>query len=122
MAEVKKNKPGDNRKGGDPEKKRLVALFLIPLAFILVLQMFVFPNLDIRQMPYSEFFQLVTQNPQTQEVVSAELVEDIVRGKLKNGAYFQVHIPENDPDLIPLLRKNVPRFAVNPPQLFWRNL
>ncbi|MBI3306856.1 MAG: ATP-dependent zinc metalloprotease FtsH [Candidatus Omnitrophica bacterium] len=50
------------------------------------------------------------------------MVEDIIRGKLKTGAYFQVHVPTNDPELMPLLRKNVPQFTINPPQVFWRNL
>ncbi|MBI3314073.1 MAG: ATP-dependent metallopeptidase FtsH/Yme1/Tma family protein [Candidatus Omnitrophica bacterium] len=131
MNEVKKNRTqsGGGKSGrppkkndGDAERNRLIALFLIPLLFFIILQLFVFPNLDIRQISYSEFFQLINQNPQTQEIVSAEMVEDIIRGKFKSGAYFQVHVPANDPDLIPLLRKNVPQFTVNPPQVFWRNL
>ncbi len=109
-------------KGGDPEKRRLMALLLIPLAFFLVLQLFIFPNLDVQRISYSEFFQMIQRNPQTLEIVSCELVEDTIRGKLKSDAYFQVNIPFNDPELIPLLRRNVPSFAINPPQMFWRNL
>jgi len=41
---------------------------------------------------------------------------------LSNGAYFQVNVPFNDPELIPLLRKNVKDFSVNPPKIFWRNV
>ena len=114
--------PNGPQKGGDPERKRLAALFLIPLLFFLVLQLFVFPNIDVNQMPYSEFYQKVFNNPQTGEIVSAELVEDVVRGKLSDGAYFQVTITPNDPELFPLLRQNVPQFTVNPPQVFWRNM
>ncbi len=127
MNELKKNlrlSPGSNipPKGPDSERKRLVILFLVPLIFFIVLQLFVFPNLDIHQIPYSEFFQMALRNPQTQEIASCELVEDVIRGKLKNGSYFQVNIPPSDPELIPLLRRNVVNFTVNPPQLFWRNL
>src|SRR5207237_4643711 len=50
------------------------------------------------------------------------LVEDAILGKLKNGNYFQVNIPANDPEMIPILRRNVPQFTVNPPQVFWKNL
>lgn len=107
---------------GDPEKKRLAALFLIPLVFFLVLQFLIFPNIEVSRMPYSEFYQMIQRNPQTGEIVSCELVEDVIRGKLKNGSYFQVNIPANDPELFPVLRKNVPSFTINPPQLFWRNL
>ena len=116
------NMPPPPGKGTDPERKRLVALFLIPLIFFLILQLFVFPNIDINRVPYAEFFQMVERNPQTGEIASCELVEDILRGKLKTGAYFQVNVPPSDPELIPFLRRNIPSFTVNPPQVFWRNL
>lgn len=128
MNKLKKHIPslpgGDQTpgKGGDAEKKRLIALLLIPVIFFLILQLFVFPNFEVEQMSYSVFFQMVQQNPQTMEIASCELVENVIRGKLANGAYFQVNVPGNDPDLIPLLRLNVPNFTINPPQLFWRNL
>ncbi|MDP3920305.1 MAG: ATP-dependent zinc metalloprotease FtsH [Candidatus Omnitrophota bacterium] len=128
MTEFKKNNPllpdsaRPPRKGLDPERKRLVLLFLIPLVFFLVLQLFIFPGFEIQQISYSEFFQSVLENSQTGDIVSIELAEDIVRGKLKNGAYFQVHVPMSDPELIPLLRANIPSFTINRPQVFWRNL
>ncbi len=127
MAELKKNLTSSNsgkspKKGEDPERKRLAALFLIPLVFFVILQLFVFPTMEVKKVPYSEFFQMVNNNPATGEIVSCELVEDVIRGKLKSGSYFQVTVPMNDMDLIPTLRKNVPSFTINPPQLFWRNL
>lgn len=128
MSEVKKdltvrsNPVPPAPKGPDPERKRLVAFFLIPLLFFIILQLFIFPNIDIHRIPYSEFFQMAQRNPQTNEIVSAELVEEVIRGKLKSGTYFQVNLPPNDPELIPLLRRNVTNFAVNLPQVFWRNL
>ncbi|MDD5217330.1 MAG: ATP-dependent zinc metalloprotease FtsH [Candidatus Omnitrophica bacterium] len=115
----RKRQPGKNE---DPEKKRLMALLMIPVLFFLVLQLFVFPNLDVKRMSYSEFYQLIERNPETQEIVSCELVESTVHGKLRSGAYFQVNIPPNDLEIVPLLRRNVPNFDVNPPQMFWRNL
>ncbi|MBN1687472.1 MAG: ATP-dependent zinc metalloprotease FtsH [Candidatus Omnitrophica bacterium] len=88
----------------------------------MVIQVLVIPKFDVEQMSYSEFFQLVIQNPQSQEIVSCELVDGVIRGKLSSGSYFQVHVPPSDPELIPLLRQNVPQFRVNPPETFWRNL
>ncbi len=128
MSEVKKNpgKPSGSlqnpKKEQNSERKRLISLLLIPLLFFLILQIFIFPGLDIRRIPYSEFYQLVVNNPQTQEIDSCELMEGLIRGKLKSGAYFQVHLPPNDPELIPLLRRNVPKFTVSAPQMFWKNL
>lgn len=128
MSELKKNSnrnassPIPPKTGGDPEKKRLLALFLVPLIFFLILQVFIFPSIEVNKLSYSEFFAMAQRNIESGEIVSCELVDDVVRGKLKNGAYFQVNIPPQDMELVPLLRKTVPGFSVNPPQLFWRNL
>lgn len=128
MNKVKRNIPSlpggvkPPQKDQDAEKKRLMALLLIPVIFFLILQLFVFPNLEVHKMAYSEFFQLLKNNPQTGDIVSAELVENTIRGKLKTDAYFQVNVPGGDLELIPLLRQNVQSFQVNPPQTFWRNL
>ncbi|MBI4358703.1 MAG: ATP-dependent zinc metalloprotease FtsH [Candidatus Omnitrophica bacterium] len=78
--------------------------------------------MEMRQLSYSTFYEMVSNNPATGDIESAELVENMVRGKLKDGSYFQVNTPGNDPELIPILRRNVTNFNVNPPQVFWRNL
>lgn len=106
----------------EPDRRKLIALFLIPLSIFILLQLFVFPGFDLKEMSYSEFYRMVTNNSENGQILSCELVENVIHGKLITGSYFQVHIPFNDPDLIPLIRKNVPNFSVNPPQTFWRNL
>ncbi len=106
----------------DPNRRKLVMMLVIPLVFFMILQLFILPTFEIKRLSYSEFYELVERNPQSHEIVSAEMVENTVRGKLRSGAYFQVNIPLNDPELIPILRRNVPEFAVNMPQDFWRNL
>ncbi len=114
---------GKNKKNqGDPEKRRMLAFLLIPLFFILVLQLFVFPNFEVKSMPYSEFFQMVTRNHQTGQIASVKLLEGVLQGQMKSGAYFQVNVPGNDPELIPTLRQNVPSFEIGASQGFWRNL
>ncbi|MFZ5803126.1 MAG: ATP-dependent zinc metalloprotease FtsH [Candidatus Omnitrophota bacterium] len=113
---------GEPPKGGDPDRKRLIALLLVPILFFIVLQLFVFPGMEMSRMSYSEFYQLLRRNPETLEIVSAELVENTVQGKLSNGKYYHVNIPPNDLEIVPLIRQNVPRFEVNPPQMFWKNL
>src|SRR3989338_130588 len=106
----------------DPERRRMVLFLLVPLLFFIALQLFVFPKIELSQPTYSEFYEMLANNPKTEEIVSAELVENVIRGKLKNAAYFQVNIPDSDPELIPLLRRNVAKFTINPPRMFWRNL
>lgn len=107
---------------GDQERKKLIMLLLIPVAFFMLLQLFVFPNIEAKKLSYSEFFQMVQRNPQSFEIQSCELIENSIHGRLKSGSFFQVSIPINDPELIPLLRQNVANFTVSPPQTFWRSL
>lgn len=106
----------------DPGRRRLVILLTIPLVVFALLQLFILPSIELKHLTYSEFFEMVERNPKTQEITSAELVENTVRGRLHSGTYFQVNTPISDPELIPLLRRNVPAFTVNVPRLFWSNL
>ena len=115
-------KPALSKKGPDSERRRLIAFLVIPLIFFVLLQIFVLPKMEMKQLSYSVFYEMLINNPSTGEIESAELVETTVRGKLKDGSYFQVNTPVNDLELIPLLRRNVKSFNVNPPQVFWRNL
>ena len=116
----KRSKP--SQKGPDSERRRLIAFLVIPLIFFVLLQIFVLPKMEMKQLSYSAFYEMLTKNSASGEIESAELVESMVRGKFKDGTYFQVNTPDNDPELIPLLRRNVQNFNVNPPRVFWRNL
>lgn len=107
---------------GDPEKRRMLAFLIIPLFFIVILQLFVMPNFESKSMPYSQFYQMASQNLKTGDIVSAKLLEGVLQGQLRSGAYFQVNIPINDPELIPMLRQNIANFEIGASQGFWRNL
>ena len=61
---------------------------------------------------------MLETNDRTGEIVSAVKIENRISGKLSTGRSFMVNIPEEDPDLIKLLRQNVPDFDVKPPQTF----
>jgi cell division protease FtsH len=127
MSDFKKNisptgGPTPPKKGMDPEKKKLALFFLIPIVFFIVIQMMGGMGMNLNEMSYSEFFQILEKNPATGNIAKAEMIENIVRGKLKDGSYFQVRVPMSDMELVPLLRQNVMDFTVNPPQIFWRNL
>jgi hypothetical protein len=75
-------KQPEQPKGPDSERRRLIAFLIIPLIFFAILQVFVLPKMEIKQLSYSQFYDLISENPSTSEVESAELVEDVVRGKL----------------------------------------
>ncbi|MBI4398462.1 MAG: ATP-dependent zinc metalloprotease FtsH, partial [Candidatus Omnitrophica bacterium] len=86
------------------------------------LQFIIFPEIDVKKISYSEFYEMANRNPQTHEIVSSEMVENVIRGKLSSGNYFLVNVPMNDVELIPLLRKNIGNFTVSPPKTFLKNL
>ena len=112
----------NNKNQGDPEKRRMLAFLIIPLFFIVILQMFVLPNFEVKSMPYSQFYQMASMNQKTNEIASAKLMEGVLQGQLRSGAYFQVNIPMNDPELIPMLRQNIANFEIGASQGFWKNL
>ncbi len=71
---------------------------------------------------YSEFYSIVEANRETQKIQKATLTENKVRGTFITGEQFEVDIPENDPDVIRLMRGNIAQFNVQPPRTFWSNM
>jgi len=116
------SKNGASKGKGPQEQTRIIVFALITLVAFIILQFVVFPGIELKRLSYSDFYNLLLSNPETGQIASCELVETIIRGKFRDGAYFQVNIPDNDLELVPLLRRNVQNFSVNPPQVFWRNL
>ncbi|PIQ84979.1 MAG: cell division protein FtsH [Candidatus Omnitrophica bacterium CG11_big_fil_rev_8_21_14_0_20_45_26] len=100
----------------------MALFFLIPLLFFIGLQFFVTPHLKMSQLSYSEFYDMVSRNSTSSEIDTAELVGNVVRGRLRSGDYYQVTIPMTDLELIPLLRQNVNDFQVVQDQSFWKNV
>ncbi|PIQ84144.1 MAG: cell division protein FtsH [Candidatus Omnitrophica bacterium CG11_big_fil_rev_8_21_14_0_20_63_9] len=69
-----------------------------------------------RQITYSEFYRMVQDNPTSQEITEARLIDDRVEGRLKSGTAFSVFVPARDEEILTLLRQNIPNFDVQPPQ------
>ncbi|MDP3722967.1 MAG: ATP-dependent zinc metalloprotease FtsH [Candidatus Omnitrophota bacterium] len=69
-----------------------------------------------RRVTYSELYQLLEQNPTTHQITEARLMDDRVEARLKDGTMLSVFVPLRDEEIVKLLRQNVPRFDVQPPQ------
>ena len=69
-----------------------------------------------RQLTYSEFYRLVEENPTTQEITQAKLLDDRIEGRLKNGTGFSVYVLPQDQEMLKLLRQNIPTFDIQAPQ------
>jgi len=116
-----KSKKNTNQKP-EQDRNRILFFTILIVSVLLIIQLFILPEMAYKRLGYSEFYSIVQNNPTTGKVVECELVENQIRGKFDNGTYFQVNVPIGDLDLIPLLRQNIPDFTVSPPQVFWRNI
>ena len=81
-------------------------------------------KLGVEELDYNEFYRLVEENLQRPAIKSIRKTENHIQGeftpqeaKRRQSLYFSVYVPQEDKDLIPLLRKNVKEFKVEPPLL-----
>src|SRR3989338_6225517 len=72
----------------------------------------------IHKMTYGEFYNMLKTNKEDQKIQEATLSEDKLSGKISTGERFDIDIPANDPDIIKLMRENIPRFNVQH-RTFW---
>jgi cell division protease FtsH len=78
-----------------------------------------------QKMTYTEFYQKLSENPQTQEIQKLTLTEgteNTIKGKFKNGTEFLLNVPERDEKLLDLIRNNVTDFTVVPEDTFLAHL
>ncbi len=79
----------------------------------------------VKDLKYSEFFNIVKDNAEThriQKVVLIESIERILKGTFSNGTEFKLNIPQNDVAIIEVIRNNVTDFSIIPAQTFWGQL
>ncbi len=76
----------------------------------------------VQELSYSKFFDILKTNPVDNIIKSCARTENMVRGELTNGGKFVVNVPDNDQDLMRLLRENVKDFDIRPPKTLWANL
>lgn len=94
------------------------------LAFILFVLFINTLNTSIvgvpREMAYSEFYGILKNDPE--KIASLAKIETVLQGELTDKSKFFVNIPENDQELLNVIRTNVRRFEVKPPRTFWLSL
>ena len=110
-------------------KKKKIGFKRIPLGWLvfgLIAFYFLISSFNVsvtgipREMPYSEFYNLVNNNPDKIKTVTK--VETILQGESSDGSKFFVNIPDNDQELLGIMRKNLKYFEVKPPRTFLVNL
>jgi cell division protease FtsH len=108
-----------------PQKSgiNLLVWFLIAVGiFTLFGPLFQGPEKAPQEIAYSKFFSMLKDNQSTQAITSCYKTDSILRGELSSGQKFTVNIPENDQQLIQLLRENIKDFDIKPLKTFWSNV
>lgn len=72
------------------------------------------------EMPYSKFFGILKDNPA--QIKSVTKIETVLHGEMTDGSKFYVNIPDNDTEILNLMRQNLKSFDVKPPRTFWAGL
>ncbi|MCM8811941.1 MAG: ATP-dependent zinc metalloprotease FtsH [Candidatus Omnitrophica bacterium] len=75
-----------------------------------------------QEISYSEFYSWVANNDTAQRIRTVVLMDNLIRGETFDRKRFEVVIPQQDPDMIRLLREKVPDFRVESAKgSFWLN-
>ncbi len=104
-------------------------LFWLIIAFIALLFLSSEPTSVSKgqtELSYSDFFSQVRDNANTGKIKSLTLKEGeedrIVEGVYEDGKTFKLQIPQDDTELVALMRANVADFSVKPSTSFWGRL
>ncbi len=73
-----------------------------------------------KEISYSDFYGILKDNPQ--KIKSVTKIETVLQGQFTDNSKFFVNIPENDTELLNLMRQNLKHFEVKPPRTLWANL
>ncbi len=113
-------KKKQNGKNTPPDK--FVWIFIV-IGVFLVFQ-WVFSSLEqsAEELTYKGFYEMAETNNDTGVILSAVKIENRIVGKLGDGKRYIVNIQDIDPELITVLRNNVPDFDIRPAQTFLSNL
>jgi len=103
--------------------KRFPMGWLLIFLLLLILMNY-FNSIPITGIPkeitYSQFYQILKSNPDNIKKITK--TETILQGDFADNSKFFVNIPENDPEMLSLMRQNLKNFEVKPARTFWVSL
>lgn len=118
--------PGINKGMPPLPKSRIVRSLLLWLIIILgTSYLLKAGNFTVQGLPerysYSEFYQMVSTNKESNRIESATMTENIIDGQFTDGRSFIVNVPEKDDALLQVLRENVQKFYIKSTR-WWTSL
>ncbi|MDD5130282.1 MAG: ATP-dependent zinc metalloprotease FtsH [Candidatus Omnitrophica bacterium] len=92
--------------------------------FFLIMLVNTFNNIPVSGVPkeitYSQFYQVLKNTPD--KISKVIKIENKLQGDFADNSKFFVNIPDNDPEMLALMRQNLKNFEIQPARTFWLNL
>jgi len=95
-------------------------IFAILIFYLLISSLNVSVTGVPREISYSDFYKVLKDNPD--KIKSLTKIETLLQGEFSDNTRFTVNIPENDTELLSLMRQNLKHFEVKPPRTLWISL
>jgi cell division protease FtsH len=106
-----------------PKKSKMLKRFPFGWLLAIMLTMLIFNSLSIpitgipQEITYSDFYKILKENPG--EIKSLVKRETELEGEFTDNKKFRLNIPENDQELLSLIREKITNFDVKPARTFW---
>ena len=104
--------------------KGIFGWIILTLAILWIVNIFATSNvIDMygapKEISYGEFYRILKEDPLS--IKSLEKIDITLRGELDNGERFFLLIPEDDKELLSLIRENVYNFTIKVSRNIWAN-
>jgi cell division protease FtsH len=76
----------------------------------------------VQEISYAKFFDMAKDPAKAKDIKYCFKTDNFLKGEFASGAKFVVNIPDNDPDLLRVLRENIKEFDIRPPKTLLMNL
>jgi len=111
-----------------PKSKKSNIFKRFPFSWLAIIIFFylliILPNLLVtgvtKEIIYSDFYRTLKNEPQ--KIKSLAKTENELQGEFTDNTRFKLTIPDNDQELMNLIRQNVSNFEVKPLRTFWAAL
>ncbi len=120
-----KNKNGKNKNNKYQSWRQIFIWILVFIVVVQLVSIFSQGMGSKETLSYGEFYKILKQNKENPAIYSVKMVENKIEGQFyppDSDKMFEVYVPEEDEELIRLLKDNVEEFKVEPAQTFWTSL
>ncbi len=106
------------------KRSPLTWIMIIIITFLIINSFNIPINGIPKEVTYGEFYSVLKNNPdKIKSVIKRDsLLQGEFQGGFKDNSSFLVNIPDNDTELLSLMRQNLKSFDVKPPRTFWTGL